>query len=136
MNKKELKEILAQHVLWLDSDGEQGRRAYLWGANLTRAYLYGANLNGANLSRADLRGADLRGADLEGADLEGADLTGADLTGANLRRADLRRANLGPEIRECWSFAHARVSEDQLAWLCLHPKFSEWVSGLKIGVKQ
>ena len=107
MNKKELKEILAQHVLWLDSDGEQGRRA---------------DLEGANLREAKLRGANLREADLEGADLSGAQLEGADLSGAQL----------GPEIRECWRFDQAKVSEDQLAWLCLHPRFSEWVDGLEI----
>ena len=86
MTPIQLKEILDQHQLWLDSDGEQGRRA--------------------------------------------------DLRGANLDGANLRGAELGPEIRECWTFERAKVSEDQLAWLCLHPKFSEWVSGLKIGVKQ
>ena len=97
MNKKELKEILTQHQLWLDSDGEQGRRA---------------NFRVAHLSRADLIGADLTGADLRGANLTG--------------------AQLGPEIRGCVSFEWAKVSEDQLAWLCLHPRFGEWVSGLKI----
>ena len=112
MNKKELRDILAQHVLWLNSDGEQGRRADLREANLSRAYLFKANL-----WRADLRGATL---------------TGANLRGTNLWRADLRGAELGPEIRECYCFDQSRVSEDQLAWLCLHPEFGEWVSGLEI----
>ena len=87
MTPIQLKEILDQHQLWLDSDGEQGRRA---------------------------------------------DLRGANLTAARLRGAYLRGAELGPEIRECYCFAHARVSEGQLAWLCLHPEFGEWVSGLEI----
>ena len=107
MNKKELKDVLDHHSLWLDSDGEQGRRA--------------------NLSRANLGGADLTEATLTAANLYGADLTEANLYGA-----DLSGAELGPEIRECLNFAYARVSEDQLAWLCLHPRFSEWVDGLEI----
>ena len=117
MNKKELKEILDQHQLWLDSDCEQGRRADLWDADLR-----GADLAGVNLYRAELDGADLRRADLRG----------VNLYEANLTRAELIGAQLGPEIRECWGFPQARVSEDQLAWLCLHPRFSEWVSGLVI----
>ena len=137
MNKKELKEILDQHSLWLDSDGEEGRRAKLYGANLNGVNLTGAELRGAilfeaNLTMADLRGAELREADLTWAELREADFRGADLRGAELWKANLTGAQLGPEIRECWSFAHARVSEDQLAWLCLHPKFGEWVSGLEI----
>ena len=134
MNKKELRDILTQHVLCLDSGGEEGRQAILRGADLRGAEfeLIGAYLPGANLSEANLRGADLRGANLTGADLTGANLIDADLRGAGLYRADLRGANLGPEIRECSTFAHATVSEDQLAWLCLHPRFSEWVDELEI----
>ena len=102
MNKKELRKILTQHQLWLDSECEQGRRADLWDVDLRGVNLWNVNLYRANLSGADLRGADLRG------------------------------AQLGPEIRECWTFAQARVSEDQLAWLCLHPRFGEWIGGLEI----
>ena len=150
--KKELKEILDQHSLWLDSDGEKGCRADLTGADLTWANLFevdltwaaltGANLTWAALLDANLFGANLDGANLDGAHLVEADLTEATLSRANLSRADLRgaalyRANLtgaklGPEIRECATFARARVSEDQLAWLCLHPQFSAWVDGLVI----
>ena len=107
MNKKELRKILTQHQLWLDSECEQGRRADLWDVDLRGVNLWNVNLYRANLSGADLTGADLRGANLTG-------------------------AQLGPEIRGCVSFEWAKVSEDQLAWLCLHPRFGEWVSGLKI----
>jgi uncharacterized protein YjbI with pentapeptide repeats len=46
--------ILNQHGLWLESNGDQGKRADLVGANLdganlTRAYLTRANLVDANL---------------------------------------------------------------------------------------
>ena len=97
MTPIQLKEILDQHQLWLDSDGEQGRRASLYRVNLTEANLNGVNLREANLDEVNLTG-----------------------------------AQLGPEIRECWGFPQAQVSEDQLAWLCLHPRFSEWVDGLVI----
>ena len=137
MTPNQLKEILAQHQLWLDSDGKQGRRADLYRVNLTEANLNGVNLRRANLDEVNLTGADLRGAELYwallyDANLTGADLRGADLTGADLRGANLTGAQLGPEIRGCVSFEWAKVSEDQLAWLCLHPRFGEWVSGLKI----
>ena len=49
MKQSELNRILDQHKLWLESNGNKGKRA---------------NLSGANLSDADLRGADLGGADL------------------------------------------------------------------------
>ena len=83
----ELKEILAQHQLWLTS--EDGKRADLRGADLREADLSGANLRGADLSGADLRWANLRGANLRGADLSGADLSEANLSRANLRGANL-----------------------------------------------
>ena len=72
MKSEKLKIILAQHVLWLNSNG--GEMANLQGANLREANLRDADLQGADLREADLRWADLRGADLRGADLQGADL--------------------------------------------------------------
>ena len=75
MDKQKLKEVLADHVKWLNSDG--GSRADLRGAVLSDA-----DLSRAVLSRADLRGADLSDADLSDADLRGADLSGAVLRGA------------------------------------------------------
>ncbi len=79
MTPDQIKETLALHAKWLNS--ESGGK---------RASLYGANLSGADLTRADLSGAKLTRADLSGADL-----SGANLSGANLTRADLRSANLG-----------------------------------------
>ena len=103
MNRSQLQSILTAHGLWVTSGGTKGERANLQGANLRHAYLH----------EAYLRGADLRGADL--------------------RRADLRGAKFTLEIRECYSFEGAQVSEDQLPWLVLHPRFGEWVKGLRIG---
>ena len=109
ITEEELKTILEQHNLWLDSDGEKGKRANLTDMdlsymdlsimNLTGAKLYGANLTNAILTyailtRADLRFADLRFADLTRADLYKAYLSYANLTDANLTNADLRRAYL------------------------------------------
>jgi hypothetical protein len=109
MNKDKLKQILKDHSLWINSHCEKGKRANLFGADLSKVNLSGiffsrANLERANLIEADFIGADLRGADLEeanlqgadlrGANLRGADFEGANLSGANLERADLRRADL------------------------------------------
>ena len=59
ITEEELKEILEQHRLWLDSNGKDGKRAYLTSANLTGANLTGADLTGANLTGADLIGSEL-----------------------------------------------------------------------------
>jgi uncharacterized protein YjbI with pentapeptide repeats len=91
----ELKSILEQHKLWIKTNGAEGKRANLQGADLLGADLGGANLGGAYLEYADLEGAYLGGADLNGANLGGADLNGANLRGANLEGANLRGANLG-----------------------------------------
>jgi len=74
MDKEKLQNILKDHELWIKSEGEEGKKANLSGANLRRAYLVGA----------DLRRADLRRADLEKANLEKANLAGADLGWAYL----------------------------------------------------
>jgi uncharacterized protein YjbI with pentapeptide repeats len=92
--KEELKIILEQHKLWLDSDGEKGKRADLSSAILTCVDLSGADLRLANLRHTNLSDADLTHANLSGADLTGANLFGADLTGSNLSRADLFFADL------------------------------------------
>ena len=83
-SKKELKDILDNHKLWLSTNRKEG----------SRADLRSANLSGADLRGADLRSADLRSADLYSADLRSADLYSADLRSANLSGADLRSASL------------------------------------------
>ena len=87
MEKKELDEILENHVKWLCED--DGKRADLEGANLEVAFLVGVNLREADLCGADIKGADLRGADLREANLRGADLEGAKLEDAFLEGAYL-----------------------------------------------
>ncbi len=90
---EELKQVIADHALWL-ADPTTSKRANLSGAYLSGANLYGANLSGANLYGANLSGAYLSGANLSGANLSGANLSGANLYGANLYGANLSGANL------------------------------------------
>ena len=113
----ELNEILRNHKLWVDSDGENGNRANLSYADLSYADLSSTDLSSTDLSGADLSGANLRGANLRGANLyradlhgailngtilRGAALLGADLRGANLYRADLHGANLDYSCLPLW----------------------------------
>ncbi|TBM02177.1 pentapeptide repeat-containing protein [Hafnia paralvei] len=74
MNTADLRKILDEHKIWIESFRENGSRADLRDANLRGADLRDADLRGADLRDADLRDADLRGADLRDADLRGADL--------------------------------------------------------------
>ena len=69
MDKEKLKKILDDHKVWLDSNGKEGVKADLRGADLRKADLSGADLRGAYLVEADLRDAYLYGAKLEGAKL-------------------------------------------------------------------
>ncbi len=103
VSDEELKQILADHQRWVETDGKEGEQsdlsrtdlqgAALVGANLVSASLQGANLGGAKLQKAILFRANLQGADLPRADLQGADLRGADLTKAkNLTREQLDEA--------------------------------------------
>ena len=87
VSREELKKILADHQLWLETDGKKGKKA-----DLAETDLQGTNLQGADLFDANLQGADLRSANLQGADLWSANLQGADLTGADLQGADLTNA--------------------------------------------
>ena len=58
VNPIDLKNIIEQHLLWLNDD-EIGTRANLAGADLTDANIVRANLTGANLTGANLTGANL-----------------------------------------------------------------------------
>ena len=91
ITEQELKDILLKHGAWLNQE-DDGLRANLSEANLTRANLSGANLTRANLTRADLSHADLTGANLYHANLYHANLTGAKFSHANLSHADLTGA--------------------------------------------
>jgi len=90
----QLKNILDQHQLWIQTNGKQGNCADLTGENLTGENLWGANLRGADLTGSNLSYANLRRADLRRADLRRANLTRANLRDANLEGANLLDANL------------------------------------------
>jgi uncharacterized protein YjbI with pentapeptide repeats len=146
LKPSELKTILDQHRLWIESNRKQGTRADLQGAHLGGAHLGGAdlrganlesanlqdaNLGGANLGGANLRGANLGGAYLESANLQDANLGGANLQGANLWDVDLQDATFTTNFKKAGWFDNATFSEDQIAWVCLHPKFHECAGSLK-----
>jgi uncharacterized protein YjbI with pentapeptide repeats len=118
LSDQRLQKVLWQHRQWLETEGREGERANLRGADLYQVDLREANLSGANLSQADLREANLWAANFSEANLSGADLgaeyrvdrdsdglatvslkervnlSGADLRGADLHGVDLREANL------------------------------------------
>ena len=66
--KEELDKILADHKLWLKSNGTAGARA-----DLSVPDLWGTDLQGANLRCANLQGANLRDTNLWGTNLDYAD---------------------------------------------------------------
>ena len=112
---EELRKIVADHQVWLQTGGEDGRKADLRGFNLERLNLSNLNLRGADLRGARLAGARLDGADLWQGDLRGANLTdarllGARLEGANLDGADLHRASLREAVAYGTRFTDVRMS--------------------------
>ena len=109
ITKKELKTILEQHKLWLDSNEKEGKCVDLSGANLS-----GANLTCVDLSGADLSGADLRCADLSGANLTSANLSYANLSYANLSYANLSGANLTSANLRCANLTSANLTSANL----------------------
>ena len=147
ITREVLDQIVRQHQLWLDSDGDKGERADLQGADLRGAYLVDAYLDGANfggsnlrfasLGFANLHGANLHFADLQSASLCYANLQGANLGGANLSNADLfnadhRCARFNTNIRNCLGFSGAKFTPDALPWLILHPRWPELKDTVRI----
>ena len=121
MMREQLKKILADHKVWLRSGKQSGKRANL----------YGADLSGADLNGADLRNAVLYGANLSGAYLYGADLTGAFLNGAFLYSANLTGAHFELEFKSVKYFRYAIFSESAIPWVILHPRWSEFADSVK-----
>jgi uncharacterized protein YjbI with pentapeptide repeats len=94
LTRKDLREIIENHVLWLDSLGESGNRADFSGKNLAYADLVDARLPEAHLQKANLKAADLTLADLRGATLVQANLAEATLLGTQLQQASLQAADM------------------------------------------
>ncbi len=55
----------------------------------------------------------------------------ANLQGANLWGAYLQGANFDLNFKKVAYFQNATFSEDQIAWVCLHPRYHEWADTLK-----
>ncbi len=106
---KKLAKILEAHRMWVESEGKEGERADL----------SGANLQGANLTQANLQGANLTGANLQGAKLPF-----ANLQGANLREATGFTAS---QVKLAKNWELALYSDDSLKKLDLKPDHNERV---------
>jgi hypothetical protein len=124
LSADEIKQMLAEHRLYLETEYHQGHRANFTSADLSGRDFSGLNLRGIKMDRAVLRGADFTGAHLQRANLIGvisqearfdsADLSGARLSGANLEpserpsRTFTRRAALEMTRRSQLILAEAR----------------------------
>lgn len=120
-SKQELDTILAQHALWLQTDGDEGKQANLSGADLSLAHLDSANFSRAILTKSILSGATLRETDFSDAQMEGVDLgpwvsrwsedpsPGADLVSANFFRANLAHANFANTNLRYTTFEDAQL---------------------------
>ena len=118
MTPEQLKEVLAQHTLWLDTDGKEGEKAYLACADLNEAYLACADLNEANLERANLNEANLIRANLEGANLYKAKLKGAVLWGTIGNMREIKNLQL-----DTYSITY---TADRLQIGCKNYSIEEW----------
>ena len=108
---EELKQILADHALWLQNS-KMGKRA---------------NLSYSNLSGSDLSNSDLSGSDLSGSDLRYSNLRGSDLRGSNLSGSDLRCFGNMCQIRtiqiDTW---HIGYTHDTLQIGCQRHTIGKW----------
>src|ERR1700739_1670494 len=92
LSRDEIKQMLAAHRLYLETERRQGHRANFASADLSGQDFSGLNLRGIKMDRAVLEGADFTGTHLQRANLVGAILRGtrfdrADLSGARLSGA-------------------------------------------------
>lgn len=94
ISKEELKKILNEHKLWLESNGKKGKQADLSHIDLSHVNLSHVDLSHADLSYIDLSNANLSNMDLTNANLSDANLSFANLSFANLFQTDLTNANL------------------------------------------
>lgn len=120
----DVQSILQGHILWLNSDGKDGRRANfrnanLQGLDLSNNQLAEASFRGANLQGASLNGCDMRGADLSEAQLSSALLTASNLGGTIFSRADLRHAQFSGSDLQAADFSNAQLSGTDLQQLNL-----------------
>ena len=141
ISKDELKQIYNDHIKWIKSRREAGKRAdlrfanlkglklkkavlayadlqqtNLFRVNLQQAILIGTNLKKSYLCQANLRMASLFKADLEGANIVASNLRNSNLTETNLknsfcRGADFEGANLVKATLQGADFLSAFLEE-------------------------
>jgi len=92
--ERELRDILADHVRWLNSGGKDGEQANLSEVNMGGLDLSSVNLSAALMSYSILKDAELRNGNFMMTDFTFADMRACDLSGSDLRGAKLQRANL------------------------------------------
>lgn len=104
---KSLRELLAEHHLWVSSVGKEGRHLNLSGYDLrdvmrlntyelTAIHAIGGNFLGQNLSRIHMQHVVMDKADFRDCVIDKADLRGSSFKYALFSRSDLRNAKLGP----------------------------------------
>ena len=106
MDQKELDAVLAQHELWLQTNGEEGQRG-----DLREERLVGLDFSGRNLTCIDLFGADCHNTNFAHACM-----LSADIRFANFGYADLSNAFLTLSHYEGASFFKAKIDSD---WIVL-----------------
>jgi uncharacterized protein YjbI with pentapeptide repeats len=105
-SEDELNQILENHKIWLESNGNEGEQAYLCSADLRKSNFSGMNLKNALFKWSDLRQSNFENTKLQDAHLEESDLHGAifwdaDLQGAHFDYSNLQRAILwGANLKE------------------------------------
>src|ERR1700739_3868402 len=72
LSPDEIEQILASHLLYIETEYHEGHRANFSSADLTGRDFSGLNLRGIKMDRALLSGADFTGAHLQSANLVGA----------------------------------------------------------------
>lgn len=110
----ELYHIAERHLLWLQSEGKEGRRANLAGYDLSGLSLHGAYLPEASFRSAILTGTDFSGANLQGADFSEAQLNQANFIGASLDGANFSRTSARAVYFEDVTAVEANFSQAQM----------------------
>lgn len=86
--------LMADHTLFLDSGGKQGKRLDLTNRRVEAATYAGRDLSGARLRRCVIKGSDFSGCRFDMADLSYSDFSQCRFEQASLRGVNLRRAVL------------------------------------------
>lgn len=114
----DLTDIVRDHALWLDSGGQDGRRAHFAGESLegqdftglrlTQANFRGANLTRANFTKADVMQADFSDAVLAAASFQSTQAAGAVFKGVQARGMRITESDLSHSV---WHGADASEAE-------------------------